>query len=97
MEEEHEVYFQPCKNTKRIVEDDSNEPIVVTSEFSLLEAGVNIVKKLPIKLFGSMNDGLRVGCIELVKSHLASYGDLMLLVLVMERIVNDYVGRKREK
>ena len=44
-----------------------------------------------------MNDGLRLCCVELVRSHLASYGDILLVALVADRIVNDYVARKREK
>jgi len=55
------------------------------------------IKKLPLKLFGSLNDGLRLCCIDLVKSHLLSYADILLLVTVIESIVNDYIDRKGGK
>ena len=53
------------------------------------------VKKLPLKLFGSINDNLRFCCLELFKD--ATVSDILLVGSILERVIHDYVNRKMEK
>lgn len=55
------------------------------------------VKKLPLKLFGNIQDNIRSCCQDLIRSEDASISDVMLVIFIMERVITDYVNRKLEK
>lgn len=106
MEEEHviEIELQEPQltqmNKRRIVEDESES---ITAEGSQLEVLEHMdpskvkVKKLPLKLFGTIQDNLRFCCLDVIRCAEGQISDIMLVVLIVERVISDYVTRKLEK
>ena len=76
-------------NKRRIVEDESES---VTAEGSQLEVLEHMdpsrvkVKKLPLKLFGTIQENLRFCCLDIIRCG-GQISDVMLVVFILDRVV----------
>ncbi|CAD8206980.1 unnamed protein product [Paramecium pentaurelia] len=95
-ENEDDSYQQPNRRRK-VVEDDSSvdeQPQTMLQQLEQMDIGKVRVRKLPMKLFGTYYETLRLNLIEQLKFD-CNLAKMKICLEVLGQIVKDYIDRKK--